>query len=143
MKYKTTEEKSENNPFLEDVLGLCTTCLQFIYAIKSYADFLNGYRADKYKAGLKDDLKQLTKLAISLNREHKYPDLSPELKGVESVDELKTLEEKYYNKLKAIGNNALEANDIEVVGYISNIITHFEHYFCTLNESNDSGETSS
>ena len=45
--------------------------------------------------------------------------------------------------LKEIANNALEENNAEVFSYLSSIITEFDHYFCTLNEDNDSGETSS
>jgi hypothetical protein len=75
------------------------------------------------------------KLAISLNPEHKEPALTMELVPVDSITELKKLEEKYYNMLKEVGNNAMEANDFEVVSYLSEIIRKFRHFFCTLNES--------
>lgn len=45
--------------------------------------------------------------------------------------------------LKEIAKNALEEKEVEVFAYLSNIIANFKHYFCTLDESNISRETSS
>ena len=136
MKFKQQEEKTENSPFLEEALELCSTCLRFMYAIKSSKVFLkNFYYAEKYRDRLSCNLQKLIKLCISLDSKHEYPAFNPELNGVESVGELKVFEEEYYNRLKSLGKKALEANDIEVVSYLSDIIANFEHYFCTLNES--------
>lgn len=83
------------------------------------------------------------KLAISLNPEHKEPIIEVELKVVDSVAELKALEEKYYNMLKEVGKNALEASDFVGISHLGHIVRRFEHYFCTLDENDNSGETSS
>lgn len=144
MKFKQQEEKVENNTFLEEAIGLCSTCLRFMYSIKSFEDFLgNGYKAEKYRDKLSCNLQKLIKLCISLDGEHNYPEFNPELKAAESIADLKALEEEYYNKLKVLGKKGLEANDIEVVSYLSELIAGFEHCFCTLDEGNISSEASS
>ena len=145
MKFKTQEnENPKNSPFFEDVTHLIEVCLQFKYAVKSYVNFVkNPFEFNSYNIRLDSDYELLQKLAIALNSDHINPTINVELVAATSVDDLIKLEEKYYNMLKEIGNNALEQNDAEVFSYISKLIRKFEHYFCTLNESNDKGEASS
>lgn len=135
MKFKQQEEKMENNPFLEEAIELCSTCLRFMYAIRSKPFLKSDCKAEKYRDKLSCNLQKLIKLCISLDSKHEYPAFNPELTGVESIAGLKALEEEYYNRLKSLGKKALEANNIEVVSYLSEIIANFEHYFCTLDES--------
>ena len=136
MKFKTQE--TENNPFLEDIINLIKVCLQFKYAIKSYVSFAKSpFDLNSYNIRLNNDYELLQKLAIALNPDHVNPAINVELVAATSTDDLIKLEEKYYNMLKEIGNNALEQNNAEVFSYISKLIRKFEHYFCTLNESND------
>lgn len=143
MKYKV--EDTEHNPFLKSICDIITVNLRFKYAIKSGKDFMPEKECEfhRYFSHLQDDLEHLTKLYISLNPEHIRPTIDVELEPVKSVKELMDLEEKYYNILKETGNNGLEANNIEVVAYLSNILVDFKHYFCTLNEGNIQRETSS
>ena len=114
------------------------------------------YAIDSYKINLQEDLKlreyinnlvfvnkSLVKLAVSLDSKHIYPEFTVNKVPVNSLDELIELEENLYNKVVEIGNRALEANDIQVVSCISDILNNFDHYFCTLNESNNKGEVSS
>jgi hypothetical protein len=145
MKFKQQEEETpKNNPFLDSIGDLIQLCIEFEYAIKSRMDFMKEKcEVLSYYNALNNNLQSLVKLFISLNPEHKRPTFSPELTPADSTKDLMKFEEKYYNMLKAIGDNAMEANNIEVVSYLSNIIINFKHYFCTLDEDNDSGETSS
>ena len=83
------------------------------------------------------------KLAVSLDPKHIGPTLDNQLKPFESIKELKDYEEKYYNMLKEIAENALEEKEVEVMAYLFDIIRDFEHYFCTLNEDDVPRETSS
>lgn len=135
MKFKTQE--NESNTFFEDVIDLIKVCLQFKYAIKSQNNSYSNFDFNDYNTRLRNDFELLQNLAISLNPKHIYPTLDVELKAAESVDDLIKFEEKYYNMLKEIGNNALEQNNAEVFSYLSRLICNFKHYFCTLNESND------
>ena len=147
MKFKQQEETPKSNPFLQDIIDLLVLNKEFCYAIKCFRH--NSFSTEQnckiasYIGNIFNNWDLLMKLAISLNPEHKEPIITVELSPVDSVSDLKKLEEKYYNMLKEIGKNAMEANDIEVVSYLSHIIRKFEHYFCTLDEDNDSGETSS
>lgn len=145
MKFKQQEEAPKNNPFLDSISDLIQLCIEFEYAIKSQMDFMKEKcEVLSYYNILNSGLQSLVKLYISLNPEHKRPNLNPELTPVDSTKDLMKFEEKYYNMLKAIGDNAMEANNIEVVSYLSDIIINFKHYFCTIvHEDNDSGETSS
>ena len=145
MKFKTQEnENPKSNPFFEDITHLIEVCLQFKYAIESQKDFIKeGFECNNYELGLARDYDKLQKLAIALNPEHINPTINVELAPATSVDDLVKFEEKYYNMLKEIGNNALEQNNAEVFSYLSHLICGFKHYFCTLNESNDKGEASS
>jgi len=145
MKFKQQEEETpKNNPFLGSIGDLIQLCIEFEYAIKSQMDFMKEKcEVLSYYNILNNGMQSLVKLFISLNPEHKRPTLSPELTPVDSAKDLMKFEEKYYNMLKAIGDNAMKTNNIEVVSYLSPIIKDFNHYFCTLDEDNDSGETSS
>lgn len=140
MKFKQQEETVKDNPFLKNVIDLLSLNKAFQYAIYCYK---NGAYRGCYGKHLIDDWNLLIKLAISLNPAHKEPTFDITLSPVDSVSDLKEFEEKYYNALKEIGKNALDANEIEVVSYISNIIINFKHFFCTLNENDNSRETSS
>ena len=139
MKFKQQEETAKNNPFLDSVIDLLALNKQFQYAIRYYKnDAYTGYRKH-----LICDWDSLIKLSISLNPQHKEPTINVSLSPIDSISDLKTFEEKYYNMLKEVGKNALEANEIEVISYLSELIRDFKHFFCTLNEDNISGETSS
>ena len=138
MKFKTQE--NESNTFLDSVTDLIKICLQFKYAVDSYNK--NNFEFNDYMSRLRNDCQLLHKLVVSLNPEHCYPDFDVEYRTAKSVADLAKFEEKYYNMLKEIGNNALEQNDAEVFSYLSKIICNFKHYFCTLNEGNDKGEIS-
>ena len=139
MKFKTQESK--NNPFLEDIIDLIVVNQQFGYAIRSYKPKADCECAD-YFGRLNSDREYLIRLAISLNSEHVEPTFTVEY-GPAKLPDLIKLEEKYYNMLKEVCKNALEANDPEVVSYLTKIICKFKHYFCTLNEDDDKGEASS
>jgi hypothetical protein len=142
MKFKQQEdEKSQNNSFLNSVIDLICIVQQFCYAIDNFPKACEKMKS--YSVSLRLDYNKLKTLAISLNPEHKAPTIELTLTAVNSINDLKILEEKYYNMLKEIGKKALEQNEIEVVSYLSDIIPYFKHYFCTLNEDNDSRETSS
>ena len=139
MKFKQQEETVKNNPFLKSVIDLLALNKEFQYAIQYYKnDAYTGYRKR-----LVGDWDLLIKLAISLNPIHREPTFDVELSPIDTISDLKALEEKYYNMLKEIGKNALEANEIEVISYIGYLIRNFKHFFCALDESNDSGEISS
>ena len=139
MKFKQQEETVKDNPFLKNVIDLLSLNKAFQYAVHRYK---NGAYCG-YGKNLIEDWNLLIKLAISLNPEHKEPTFDVTLSPVDSISGLKEFEEKYYNTLKEIGKNALDANEIEVVSYISNIIINFKHFFCTLNEDDNSRKTSS
>ena len=139
MKFKQQEETPQKNPFLDSIIDLIVVNKQFLYVIKSFKE--NVCPTVTVRIG--SDCKQLIKLAISLNPEHVFPTMTVEYSPASSNKDLVKLEEKYYNMLKEIANNALEENNAEVFSYLSNMICHFNHYFCTLDEDNDSRETSS
>lgn len=145
MKYKTNEEP-QSNSFLEDILDLLVLNKQFVYVVsiqRKKKGWENCGKLAAYQGRLMNDRDNITKLAISLNPEHVEPTFTVEFSPIESIKDLKDYEEKYYNMLKEIAKNALEEKEIEVLAYLSNIIMRFEHYFCTLDESNISRETSS
>ena len=83
------------------------------------------------------------KLAVCLDSYHKTPTIEVTLTPFNSVKDLKDYEEKLYNMLKEISENALEEKDVEVMAYLFDMIKDFEHYFCTLNEDDVPRETSS
>lgn len=141
MKFKSQEESNEN-PFLKSIIDLIVLCKQFLYAINS-CNITESLQLSYIKRNIESSCSDLVKLAIALDSEHKHPTMTVDYVPVESVKDLKTIEEKYYNMLKEIGNNALEQNNAEVFSYLSHIIKEFDHYFCTLNEDDNSGETSS
>lgn len=141
MKFKSQEESNEN-PFLKSIIDLIVLSKQFLYAIYCY-DTEESLQLCSVKRNLDFNCKDLIKLAIALDPAHKHPTMTVDYVPVEGVKDLKTLEEKYYNMLKEIGNNALEQNNAEVFSYLSPMIRNFNHYFCTLNEDDDSGETGS
>lgn len=145
MKFKTQEnETPKHSPFLDDIIDLIKLNKAFNYAIFTQnAKLKNELELLEFKNVLNVHYKTFLKLTLSLNSDHTYPDFTLEEKSVNSIEELVALEEDYYSKLVEVGNKALEANDIEVVACISKCINLFEHYFCTLNESNNKGETSS
>lgn len=143
MKYKTKDEVSKNNPYLEDIIDLLSLIKQFSYAISCEIEKKSCYKMESYSNKLTCDWKTLKKLAISLNSEHVVPTISVELKPAESIKDLKDYEEKYYNMLKEIAENAMEDKEAEVVAYLFDMIRKFEHYFCTLDEDNVPWETSS
>lgn len=143
MKFKTQESESpKNNSFLDSIIDLIVVNKQFSYAIKNYpSDNSLEYTLTKQGIGL--DCQNLLKLAVALNPEHKYPTMTVEYVPIDDVKDLVKLEEKYYNMLKEIANNALEVNNAEVFSYLSPMIKEFNHYFCKLDESNNKGEISS
>lgn len=137
MKFKQQEEP-QNNPFLEEVRSLIETVIKFEYAIKTYLD-RNGNKYKKmgdYYGKLLSMRCSLNRLFIAIDNEHNPPELTVELKPSNSIEELTRLEEELYNRLKTLGTKGLESNDILIVSYISNLVGGFEHYFCTLDESN-------
>lgn len=141
MKFKQQEEqeKPQNNSFLDSIIDLIVVNKQFLYAIKSFKESV----CPTVTALIGSDCKQLIKLATCLNPEHTFPTMTVEYSPTNSNKDLVKLEEKYYNMLKEIANNALEKNNAEVFSYLSKMICHFNHYFCTLDEDDDSRETSS
>lgn len=148
MKFKQQQEETpKDNSFLESIIDLLALNKEFAYAIRRFrhgsVDLEQNCKIAAYIGRLYKNWDSLIKLAISLNPEHKEPTINVKLSSVGSVSDLKTFEEKYYNMLKEIGKNALEQNEIETISYITNIISDFEHYFCTLDEDDNSGETGS
>lgn len=143
MKFKQQEEEiPQKNSFLDSIIDLIVVNKQFLYSINSYkkdSDLSNSL----LKANVETNCKLLFKLAVALNPEHKNPTMTVEYVPANSKEDLVKLEEKYYNMLKEIANNALEENNAEVFSYLSPMIRNFNHYFCTLDEDNYSGETSS
>lgn len=143
MKFKQQEEETpQKNSFLDSIIDLIVVNKQFLYGINSYKkdrDLSNRL----LKVNLETNCKFLFKLAVALDSEHKSPTMTVEYVPVNSEEDLVKLEEKYYNMLKEIANNALEENNAEVFSYLSPMIRNFNHYFCTLNEDDDSGETGS
>lgn len=131
MKFKQQEEEtSPKNPFFGSIMDLLIVNKQFVYALKTFKkDFTSNVLG-----GLIAGDRLLTKLAVSLDPEHKQPTMTVEYKPAETIKDLVKLEEKYYNMLKEIGNNALKQNDAEVFSYLSRLIYSFEHYFCILDE---------
>ena len=143
MKFKQQEEETpQKNSFLDSIIDLIVVNKQFLYGINSYKKD-NDLSNSLLKANVETNCKLLFKLAVALNSEHKNPTMTVEYVPANSKEDLVKLEEKYYNMLKEIGNNALEENNAEVFSYLSPMIRNFNHYFCTLDEDNDSGETSS
>ena len=141
MKFKSQEESNEN-PFLKSIIDLIVVNKQFLYGINSYKED-NDSSNSLLKANVETNCKLLFKLAVALDSEHKNPTMTVEYVPANSKEDLVKLEEKYYNMLKEIANNALEENNAEVFSYLSPMIRNFNHYFCTLDENNDSGKTSS
>lgn len=143
MKFKQQEEETpQRNSFLDSIIDLIVLSKQFLYAIYCY-DTEESLQLCSVKRNLDFNCKDLIKLAVALDSAHKHPTMTVDYVPAEDVKDLKTLEEKYYNMLKEIGNNALEQNNAEVFSYLSPMIKDFNHYFCTLNEDDDSRETSS
>lgn len=140
MKFKQQEEETpQKNPFFSSVMDLLIVNKQFAYAVKT---FKKDFTADVI-GGLVTDNRLLTKLAISLDPEHKQPSMTVEYKPAETIRDLVRLEEEYYNMLKEVGNNALEQNNAEVFSYLSRLICHFNYYFCTLDEDDNQGKATS
>lgn len=145
MKYKTqeTEEVKQNNPLLEDIVDLLIILKQFSYALNCYRDTKDCSKLAECNCDLTRYWRTLIKLAVCLDSEHKQPTIEVTLAPIDSIEDLKDYEEKFYNMLKEIAKNALEEKEIEVLAYLFCIIKEFKHYFCTLDESNISRETSS
>lgn len=145
MKYKTqeTEEVKQNSPLLEDIVDLIAILKEFSYALDCYRNAKNCSKLAEYSCDLACYWRTLTKLAVCLDSEHKQPTIEVTLTPTDSIKDLKDYEEKFYNMLKEIAENALEEKEIEVLAYLFYIIKEFKHYFCTLDESNISRETSS
>lgn len=143
MKFKQQEEETpQKNSFLDSIIDLIVVSKQFLYGINSYKkDVSLGITF--VKSDIESNCKDLFKLAIALSPEHKSPTMTVDYVPTNSKEDLIKLEEKYYNMLKEIANNALEKNNAEVFSYLSPMIKDFNHYFCTLDEDDDSGETSS
>ena len=140
MKFKQQEEETtQKNSFLDSIIDLIIVNKQFLYAIKSFKKDV----CPTVTAIISSDCKQLIKLATCLSSEHTFPTMTVEYSPASSNKDLVKLEEKYYNMLKEIANNALEENNAEVFSYLSKMICHFNHYFCTLDEDDDSGKISS
>ena len=143
MKFKQQEEETpQKNPFLDSIVDLIVINKQFRYAIESLK-LKESCNLTRYTSSLSLGYDSLMKLAVCLNSIHKMPTVTIEYAPAESIEDLKWFEEKYYNMLKEIGNNALEQNNAEVFSYLSTMIKEFNHYFCTVNEDDDSGKTSS
>jgi hypothetical protein len=142
MKFKQQEDTSQINPFLKSTIDLIVLSKQFLYAIDCY-NTTDSLQLSCIKRSIEFNYKDLIKLAIALDSAHKHPTMTVDYVPAEDVKDLKILEEKYYNMLKEIANNALEQNNAEVFSYLSPMIKEFNHYFCTLDEDNDSGKTSS
>lgn len=143
MKFKQQEEETpQSNPFLKSIIDLIVLSKQFLYAINCY-NMTESLQLCCTKRNIECNCNDLTKLAIALDSAHKHPTMTVDYVPAEDIKDLKTLEEKYYNMLKEIGNNALEQNNAEVFSYLSPMIKEFNHYFCTVNEDDDSWKTSS
>ena len=143
MKFKQQEEETpQKNPFLDSIIDLIVVNKQFRYAIESIK-LKESCNLTRCTSSLSLGYDSLMKLAVCLNSTHKMPAMTVEYAPAESIEDLKRLEEKYYNMLKEIAKNALEDNEVEVLAYLYDIIRNFEHYFCTLDEGDDSGETGS
>ena len=145
MKFKQQEEETpRKNSFLDSIIDLIVVNKQFLYAIYCYDNDTTGsLQLNCVKRSIEGNCTELIKLAVALDSAHKHPNMTVDYVPAEDVKDLKTLEEKYYNMLKEIGNNALEQNNAEVFSYLSPMIKDFNHYFCTLDEGDDSGETGS
>lgn len=138
MKYKEGKEK---HPLFDDVVNLWILNCEFYQALK----YLNEDKLPVfyYKDRLCKFGQSLKKLITNIDLEHKLPTIAININPNASIKDLVSFEEHYYNKVKDIGNKALELKDFEVLSYMTYIIYKFEHYFCTINEDNNSGETSS
>lgn len=143
MKYKTQDVEDTKNPMLEDIIDLLIVNREFLHLVKCYNEKHYKYSFEEYIVNLTKSCKSLFKLAVSLDPKHIGPVLNVELKPFESIKDLKDYEEKYYNMLKEIAENALEEKEVEVMAYLFDIIRSFQHYFCTLNEDDVPRETSS
>lgn len=143
MKFKQQEEETpQKNSFFDSIMDLIIVSKQFLYGINSYKK--DGSLAITFvKSNIESNCKDLFKLAIALSPEHKSPTMTVDYVPANSKEDLIELEERYYNMLKEIANNALEKNNAEVFSYLSPMIKGFDHYFCTLDEDDDSRETSS
>lgn len=143
MKYKTQDVEDTKNPMLDDITDLLIVSKEFLHIVKCYNEKYCKYNVEEYIFNLSKSCKSLFKLAVSLDPKHIGPTFNVELKPFESVKDLKDYEEKYYNMLKEIAENAFEQKEIEVMAYLFGIIKNFEHYFCTLDEDDVPRETSS
>ena len=143
MKYKTQDVEDTKNPMLDDITDLLIVSKEFLHIVKCYNEKYCKYNVEEYIFNLSKSCKSLFKLAVSLDPKHIGPTLDIQLKPFESIKELKDYEEKYYNMLKEIAENALEEKEVEVMAYLFDIIRDFEHYFCTLDEDDVPRETSS
>lgn len=143
MRFKSQEEETpQKSSFLDSIIDLIIVSKQFLYGIDSYEKD-DSLTISFIKGDIESNCKDLFKLAIALNPEHKHPTITVEYVPADGIKDLVKLEEKYYNMLKEVANNALEENNAEVFSYLSPMIKEFDHYFCTLDEDDDSGETSS
>lgn len=143
MKYKTQDVEDAKNPMLEDITDLLIVNKELTYMVSGFNKDKKNYQAGDYCGKRRTDYLKLFKLAVSLDPKHIGPTLDIQLKPFESIKELKDYEEKYYNMLKEIAENALEEKEVEVMAYLFDIIKDFEHYFCTLDEDDVPRETSS
>ena len=139
MKFKEGKEK---HPLFDDVVSLWVLNKEFSNALM-YSEQSEDCEFRCYGSRLKDFRQKIEKLIISLDLEHKLPSINVNVNPNATIKDLVSFEEHYYNKIKSIGDKALESNDSEVFSYMSYIICNFKHYFCKLNEDNDSGEASS
>jgi hypothetical protein len=149
MKFKQQEEeKVKSSSFYDEIKDLLCLNAEFDYAIRSlYTEDLSSrfnYHLSNYIDELGNEFDLLLKLAISLDSDHKHPVLEIVKKPADNDTDLFKFEEKYYNMIKEIGNNALKESNFEVISHLSKIIVGFKHYFCTIvHESDIPGETSS
>ena len=146
MKYKTqdVEEGKHNSPLLEDIIDLLAELKEFMYALEDYKKSHSGcFKLTTYNNYLICCWKSLMKLAVCLDSDHKRPTIEVTLTPMNSVKDLEDHEEKFYNMLKEVTENALEEKEVEVMAHLFDMIKDFEHYFCTLDEDNVSRETSS
>lgn len=146
MKYKTQDVEDIKNPMLDDIIDLYILVKEFLYAVDLFKNDpknrIHCAKMDTYEGCLIVYCNRIRKLIIALSNDHTVPEITVTLKP-ESIDGLKRYEEKYYNMLKEIVENALEEKEIEVMAYLFDIIRNFEHYFCTLDEDDVPRETSS
>lgn len=146
MKYKTqdVEEGKHNNPLLEDIIDLLAELKEFMYALEDYKkSHKDCFKLVTYNNYLMYCWKSLMKLAVCLDSDHKRPTIEVTLTPMDSIKDLEDHEEKFYNMLKEVAENALEEKEVEVMAYLFDMIKDFEHYFCTVDEDNVSRETSS